>query len=114
MSPLVSVLVPCFNAELYVAEAIHSALTQTWPNIEVVVVDDGSTDNSGSVLDSFTTRRVKVIHQDNKGQSAAANRAFQESSGDYIKFFDADDLVHTELIERQMRRLSDDTFAVAS
>jgi glycosyltransferase involved in cell wall biosynthesis len=114
MTPLVSILIPCYNAERYVVAAVQSALDQTWPAKEIVVVDDGSTDRSGAILDSFRAKGVKVIHQDNRGQCAAANRAFQESHGDYIKFFDADDLLEPRTVELQMGRLAADTTAVAS
>lgn len=112
--PKVSILIPCFNAEKFVAAAIESALAQTWPSVEILVVNDGSTDQSGAVIDRYEKRGVKVLHQDNQGQSAAANRAFRESTGSYIKFFDADDLIHPDLIQRQMERLSGSVTAVAS
>lgn len=114
MRPLVSLLIPCYNAERYVAEAIESALAQTWPNKEIIVVDDGSTDGSRDVLNRFMSRGVKVRHQRNRGQSAAANSAFRHSSGDYIKFFDADDLIHPRLIEQQVERLKGSATTVAS
>jgi glycosyltransferase involved in cell wall biosynthesis len=110
----VSILIPCYNTEKYVARAVESALGQTWPDKEVIVVDDGSTDGSAAILDRFAGRKVRIVHQENRGQSAAANRAFRESSGRYIKFFDADDLMHSELVERQIERLGKSTTAVAS
>src|SRR5439155_21797449 len=81
---------------------------------EIVVVNDGSTDGSGEILDSFRERGVKVVHQENKGQCAAANRAFAESRGEYIKFFDADDLVEPKMIELQVVRLAGSSTSVAS
>ncbi len=114
MNPLVSILMPCHNAEKYVTAAVQSALDQTWPNKEIIVVDDGSTDGSGNILDGFIEQGVKVIHQENKGQCAAANRAFKESTGDFIKFFDADDLLEPRTIELQMARLAGSETAVAS
>ena len=112
--PLVSILIPCYNAALYLAAALDSALAQTWPNKEIIVVNDGSTDRSGEILDSYHGNGIKVIHQENKGQCAAANRAFQECSGDYIKFFDADDLLAPRTVELQMERVVGSTTAVAS
>ncbi len=114
INPLVSILMPCYNAERCVAAAVQSALDQTWPNKEIIVVDDGSTDGSGEILESFRGRGVKVIHQENKGQCAAANRAFKESNGDYIKFFDADDLLKPKTVELQMTRIENCETAVAS
>jgi len=78
--PLVSVCMPCHNAERYVGEAIESVLNQTYQNIELIVVNDGSTDRSGEVLERYKGRGVKVIAQENRGQCAAANRAFVEST----------------------------------
>jgi len=105
---------PCYNAGKYVAEALDSALAQTYPNIEVIVVNDGSRDDSAEVLERYRSKGVKVLHQENRGQCAAANRAFAEARGEYIKFFDADDLLSPGFIEAQMRRLNGRTDAVAS
>ena len=110
---LVSVLIPCFNAEAYIGAALDSVLAQTYSPIEVIVVDDGSTDGSLGVLDRFRERGVEVIVQDNAGQCAAANRALAQAKGKYIKFFDADDLLHPEMIERQMRALAGRSDAIA-
>lgn len=112
--PLVSVCVPCYNAAPYVAQAIESILSQSWPTIEIIVVDDGSTDGSGSILDGYASSRLRVIHQCNRGQCSAANRAFAEAQGDLIKFFDADDLLSAGSIEEQVRRLDGRKDAVAS
>lgn len=114
MGQLVSILIPCYNAAPYIAEALDSALAQTWPEKEIVAVNDGSTDRSGEILESYRSRGVKVIHQENRGQCAAANRAFEECSGDYIKFFDADDLLALRTVELQMERIAGSTTAVAS
>ncbi len=114
MAPLVSVLVTCFNTERYVADALDSVLASTWTNLEVIAVNDGSTDGSGRILDSFKNRGVVVVHQENRGQCAAANRAFAVCKGDYIKFFDSDDLLSPEMVEFQMARLNGSTTAVAS
>jgi glycosyltransferase involved in cell wall biosynthesis len=113
-SPLVSILIPCYNAELYIAAAVQSALDQTWPNKEIIVVDDGSTDESGKLAEKFSRRGVRVLHQENTGQCAAANRAYRESSGEYIKFFDADDLLEPRTIELQMDRLAGNQKSIAS
>lgn len=114
MGQLVSILIPCYNAAPYIAAALDSALAQTWQEKEIIAVNDGSTDRSGEILESYRSRGIKVIYQENKGQCAAANRAFQESSGDYIKFFDADDLLAPRTIELQMGRVAGSTTVVAS
>ena len=114
MHPLVSICIPCHNAAPYIGAALDSVLAQTWKNLEIIVVNDGSTDGSAEVLEQYRERGVRVIHQENRGQCAAANKAFAESTGDYIKFFDADDLLSPEMIEKQMGRLAGRTDAVAS
>ncbi len=104
--PLVSVCMPCHNAGQYVAEALDSVLGQTYANIEIIVVNDGSKDSSAEVLERYRSRGIKVIHQENRGQCAAANRAFAESTGEYIKFFDADDILSPDFIKAQVSRLN--------
>jgi len=113
-TPLVSVCMPCFNAGKYVAQALDSVLRQTYTNIEIVVVNDGSKDNSVEVLERYRSRGVKVIHQANRGQCAAANCAFAESTGEYIKFFDADDVLSPDFIKAQVSRLNGRHDAIAT
>lgn len=113
-NPLVSVCMPCYNAERYVAEALDSVLAQTYPNLEIIVVNDGSKDESAEVLERYRSKGVKVIHQENRGQCAAANRAYAEARGEYMKFFDADDILSPGFIEAQVKRLQGRTDAVAS
>lgn len=105
MKPLVSILTPCYNAEKWLSQTIESALAQTWENIEIILVDDGSTDNTLAVAKSFESSKVKVISQENQGQSAAENRAYQEAQGDFIEYLDADDLLAPDKIERQVKLL---------
>ena len=112
-APLVSVLIPCFNAAPYVGAAIESVLAQTYAPIEVIVVDDGSTDGSAAVVETFRGRGVTVITQANAGQCAAANRALAAARGELIKFFDADDLMATDMIERQVARIGSRRDAIA-
>lgn len=105
-NPLVSVLIPCFNAERFVGEAIESALSQTWRNIEVIVVDDGSTDRSVEILRSFG-ERIRFSAGANRGACSARNQAFQMSSGEFIQYLDADDALLPQKIERQLPMLID-------
>jgi len=107
MKPLVSILIPCYNAEAWLAQTLESALAQTWLSTEIIVVDDGSKDCSLEIVKEFEPRGVKVISQHNQGASAARNRAFQESQGDFIQYLDADDLLAPDKIERQVQRLAD-------
>ena len=111
---LVSVCIPCYNAEKYVCAALTSILAQTYQPIEIIAVNDGSTDSSAVVLNQFAERGVRVIHQQNAGQCAAANRAWNEATGDYIKFFDADDIMHPQMVEKQMMRLAGSNSDIAS
>ena len=94
--PLVSVVIPCYNGEAYLAEAIESALTQTYQPVEIIVVDDGSTDSSPQIAQKFP---VRYIRQQNQGLTASRNLGIRESRGDYIVFLDADDRLKPEAIE---------------
>ena len=93
MAPLISILIPAYNAWPWIAETIRSALGQTWPNKEVIVVDDGSTDRTLRVAQQFEAKGVRVVTQPNQGAAAARNTAFSLSRGDYIQWLDADDLL---------------------
>ncbi len=111
---LVSVLMPCFNAERYVAAAVESVLGQTWQELEVVVVNDGSTDRSGVVLEQISDPRLRVIQRRCGSASAARNAAFAECRGTHVKFFDADDILEPTTIERQMARLENSRSNIAT
>lgn len=95
---MVSILIPCYNAAPYVGAALESALAQTWPNLEIIVVDDGSTDGSAAVCEKYVPRGVRVFRQENEGAAAARNRAHSACSGQYILFLDADDQISQEHI----------------
>jgi glycosyltransferase involved in cell wall biosynthesis len=112
--PLVSVLIPCYNAERWIGKTLESVLAQTWANIEIVVVDDGSSDDSVSVVERFCSSQIKLIKQQNAGAAAARNRAFNESSGEYIQHLDADDLLSPRKVELQMSRLATNPRCVAT
>jgi glycosyltransferase involved in cell wall biosynthesis len=103
--PLVSILIPAYNAENSVADAIQSAVAQTWQRKEIIVVDDGSTDRTAEVARRFASKGVGVISTKNQGFSAAVNYAIQLSQGDYIQELDADDLLAPDKIERQLAAL---------
>jgi glycosyltransferase involved in cell wall biosynthesis len=106
MKPLVSILIPCYNAEAWLVETLESALAQTWTNKEIIVVDDGSKDRSWEIAKEFEPRGVKVLRQQNLGASAARNLALQEAQGEFIQYLDADDLLAPDKIERQIKLLS--------
>ena len=101
MTPLVSILVPCFNAKQWVAQAIESALAQTWPEKEVIVVDDGSTDRSLDIIKSFGDR-IRWETDRNRGANVARNRLLELARGDWLQYLDADDYLLPEKIEQQM------------
>jgi glycosyltransferase involved in cell wall biosynthesis len=105
MNHLVSIIIPVYNSEKYVAAAISSALDQTWANKEIIIIDDGSTDSSLSIARSFESEIVKVFSQPNQGASAARNKGIKEAKGDYIQFLDADDLLSKNKIEEQLMQL---------
>jgi glycosyltransferase involved in cell wall biosynthesis len=105
-APLVSILIPCYNAASYLAETLESALAQTWPSCEIIVVDDGSTDGSLDVARKFEGRGVRVFTQSNAGAAAARNRALRESRGEFLQYLDADDLISPAKVERQLALLA--------
>ena len=100
MSSKVSIIVPVYNSSDVLCECVNSLINQDYENIEIILVDDGSTDNSGEICDSFQEKdkRVKVIHKKNEGQSAARNLGIQESSGDYVMFIDSDDWLDLDAV----------------
>jgi glycosyltransferase involved in cell wall biosynthesis len=102
MQPLVSILIPAYNAEAWIAETIQSAIGQTWRRKEIIVVDDGSSDRTAAVARQFASKSVKVVTKENQGAAATRNHAFQLSQGDYIQWLDADDLLAPGKIERQL------------
>jgi glycosyltransferase involved in cell wall biosynthesis len=104
VTPLVSILIPAYNAERWIVHSLQSALEQTWINNEIIVVDDGSTDNTFSVARQFQSSSVKIVSQSNRGASAARNRALDLCQGDYIQWLDADDILAPDKIEKQLRK----------
>src|SRR6185369_9150749 len=101
-----SVVIPCFNASRYLREAIESALAQTHRDVEVVVCDDGSRDDSAAIAESFGSR-VQCLRQANAGPSAARNRALAAATGEYVALLDADDRFHASKLERQIAVLAE-------
>jgi glycosyltransferase involved in cell wall biosynthesis len=109
MVPLVSILIPAHNAEKWIADTIRSAMAQTWERKEIIVVDDGSSDQTLAVARQFESNSVRVVSQENQGASAARNKAFTLSTGDYIQWLDADDLLASDKITKQMEALGPGT-----
>ena len=111
MAELVSILIPAYNADKRIAETIKSALAQTWLNKEILIVDDGSTDDTLNIAKTFESKIVKVVAQKNTGACGARNKALSLAQGSYIQWLDADDLLHPEKIALQLREAQDGTTA---
>lgn len=107
MKPLVSILIPAYNASRTIGKTIESALAQSWPRKEIIVVDDGSSDRTAEVVSQYASRGVLLIEKANGGAASTRNRAFRESRGDYIQWLDADDLLGSRKIELQLEALYD-------
>lgn len=97
--PLISIIVPVYNVEDYLPECIDSILAQTYKNLEIILVNDGSTDNSGKICDEYAQKdsRIKVIHKENSGVSSTRNMGIEAASGEYIGFVDSDDTVDSDM-----------------
>ena len=117
-TPKVSILIPCYNSERFIAETLDSCIEQTYNNIEIIVVDDGSTDHSLAIAHDYKSKdgRVRVISQPNAGACKARNSALEHSTGEYVMFLDADNVISTNKIEIQLIRLieASDKMAVAT
>lgn len=101
----VSIIVPVYNIDEYIEECLQSIRRQDWQNIEVLLIDDGSKDNSGAICDTFAAAdlRIKVIHTENGGLSAALNIGLDYATGEWILFVDGDDIIHSQLVSYCMR-----------
>lgn len=102
----VSILIPAYNAERFVGAALQSALDQTWPNIEIILVDDGSTDQTFAVAKHYESAKLKILRQENRGPAAARNTALREAQGDFLQYLDADDLLSPDKIREQVLLLN--------
>jgi glycosyltransferase involved in cell wall biosynthesis len=111
---LVSIIIPAYNSEKFIAATIQTALNQTWDNKEIIIVDDGSSDNTLQIAKEFEIlhESIKVYSQDNKGACSARNRGFSLSKGNYIQFLDADDLMEEQKIEKQMMKLQQEADSI--
>ena len=107
MNPRVTVLMPAYNAGKYIAAAVQSVLDQTFTDFELLIVDDGSSDNTIAVLQVFTDSRIRLIRQENNGISAALNAGLRQACGKYICRFDADDICFPQRLSRQLSFLDE-------
>ena len=106
---LISIIIPVYNAAGYIEESLRSVLAQTYKNIEVILIDDGSTDGSGEICDAWAKKddRIRVIHKPNGGVSSARNAGLLSAGGDYIGFVDADDIIEPAMYEQLVTRIGD-------
>lgn len=104
--PLVSVIIPTYNRASMTMEAVQSVLRQTYDNFEIIVVDDGSTDNTYEIINQIDDKRIRYIYQENARQAAARNRGIEAACGDYIAFLDSDDLFFPQKLEQQVEYLT--------
>ncbi|MDD6478701.1 MAG: glycosyltransferase [Oscillospiraceae bacterium] len=107
--PLISIIVPVYNVEQYLDECVTSIVNQTYENIEIILVDDGSTDNSPKMCDDWAKKdsRIKAIHKENGGASSARNAGLDMATGDYIGFVDSDDYIEAYMYEKLLEAISD-------
>ena len=105
MKALVSIIIPAYNAQEWIADTVQSAIAQTWPAKEIIIVDDGSRDRTAEIARRFASKQVLVVSKENQGAAAARNHGLRLSQGDYIQWLDADDLLAPDKIERQLAAL---------
>ena len=111
---MISVIIPVYNAEKYLSQCIDSVLSQTYQDCELILIDDGSKDNSLAVCKSYNDARVKIIHQENQGEAAARNAGLKIAQGEYIAFLDADDWWDKNFLLEMCSCLNDDVIPVCS
>lgn len=104
----VSVIIPSYNSKKYLRETIDSVLAQTYPSIEIILINDGSTDGTEELFPEFEKLGVQCFSQKNSGASVARNLGLKNASGDYIQFLDADDIIYPEKIEKQIKQMEAD------
>lgn len=112
---LVSVIIPAYNIEKYIGRCLDSVLSQIYENLEIIIVDDGSSDGTGKILDDYEKRdsRIKVIHKENGGVSSARNKGLDMAVGDYIGFVDGDDIIAPEMYETLVKLLEEEDADIA-
>lgn len=115
INELISVIIPVYNVEAYIDECLESIVHQTYEKLEIILIDDGSTDSSGCICDDWAQKdnRIRVIHQPNGGLSKARNTALDNCSGSYICFVDSDDLLHLRTLEIMHKAMYDEAVAIS-
>ena len=112
----ISIIVPVYNVDKYLKKSLDSLINQTYKNIEIILIDDGSTYNRGKICDEYKKidKRIKVIHQENKGLSGARNTGLKNKTGDYITFVDSDDYVEKDYIEFLYKLIKEDDYDISA
>ena len=112
---LISVIVPIYNIVEYLPRCVNSIRRQTYRNLEIILVDDGSTDNSGALAEKMALedKRIRVLHKENGGSSSARNLGLSKASGDYIGFVDSDDYIEPEMYERLLAAMLEENLLMA-
>ena len=114
-SPLISVIVPVYKVEAYLEKCVNSIINQTYKNLEIILVDDGSPDRCGEMCDEFAKQdsRIRVIHKENGGQSTARNMALDIMKGDYVGFVDSDDWIELDMYENLMKLIQENNAQIS-
>lgn len=105
--PLISVIIPVYNGENSIEKCIESVLNQEYSNIEIIIINDGSTDNTNKIISKYNDRRIKIINQNNSGVSTSRNNGLEIANGDYITFIDSDDFVDKKFLKSALKRAVD-------
>jgi len=113
--PLISIIIPVYNTDSYLCRCLDSIINQTYENIELICIDDGSTDSSGAILDEYARidKRIHVVHKNNEGVAVARNTAMSTSKGEYISFVDSDDYISSEMFEKMLGAFEKDVDIVS-
>lgn len=110
----ISIIIPVYNVEQYLHRCVHSILNQTYTNLEIILINDGATDNSGEICDDYASKddRILVIHQKNKGLSGARNSGLKRATGEFVGFVDSDDWIEYDMFERMMNLIQNENVDV--
>ena len=109
MDDLISIIIPAYNVEKYISKCLESIIKQTYSNIEIILVDDGSTDKTSEICDEYEKKddRIKVIHTENRGVSEARNKGLENVKGNWITFVDSDDWIEEDFCEVLLKKIKD-------
>lgn len=115
MKPLISIIIPVFNVEKYLSRCLKSIINQSYNNLEIIIVNDGSTDKSGNICEYYSTKdsRLKVIHKENGGQGSARNLALDVCEGEYVSFVDSDDWIKSDMIDHMLQAIKEEDAQLA-